>query len=274
MRTLRRLSFLTPTHMKPSLFTLALLACICQQPQAQDAPEQLETVSMTLKRDSSMLPYARMNTLLNGLQRYGQGLFRMDFSIEAKDPAKPIPRPKLAVQLADRDIPIVFKADGSFELPLVSEAEARDADLSSNIAKGSAGLRGTLHLTVKPEDLDMATVRRIMATARKLRSELLPWYARWLFPQIEGVRVCSVQPQWTLEWPAPGQAGQVLSVPLQADANDRDPDETYGRKPPAPGPRKQCATLSGQEAWPDAARLLPPAGSKLSVRLSSSKQAQ
>jgi hypothetical protein len=259
--------------MKPILFALALAGTL-HQAQAQDAPEQLETVSMTLKRDSSMLPYARMNTLLNGLQRHGQGLFRMDFRIEAKDPAKPIPRPKLAVQLADRDIPIVFNPDGSFELPLVTEAEAKDADLSSNIAKGSAGLRGTLHLTVKPEELDMATVRRLMSTARKLRSELLPWYARWLFPQIEGVRVCSLQPQWALEWPSPAQAGQILTVSLQVDASDRDPDEVYGKKPEASEPRRQCTTLTGQEAWPDTARLVAPDDSKLSVRLSRSKQAQ
>lgn len=267
--------------MKPILFALTL-ACTLPSTQAQDAPaevppEQLETVSMTLKRDSSMLPYARMNDINIGLQRYGQGLFSLDFSIRPKDPATPLPKLRLAVQLTERDIPIVVNPDGSFELPVVTPEQARDADLSSNIVRGTAALVGTLNLKVKPAQLDMATVRRIVGVARSLRSELLPWYARWLFPQIEGVRVCSVQPQWTLEWPAPGQAGQVLSVPLQADATDRDPEGFYGKNPPpgAPAaPRTQCTTLTGQEAWPDTARLVPPADSKLSVRLSKSKQAQ
>lgn len=273
MRTLTQLSFLTRTDMKLTLLSLAI-ACICLQAQAQDAPEQLETVSMTLKRDSSMLPYARMNDINIGLRRYGQGLFSMDFSIRPKDPATPLPKPRLAVQLEERDIPIVIEPDGSFELPIVTPEQARDADLSSNIVKGTAVLVGTLNLKVKPEQLDMATVRRIMGVARKLRSELLPWYARWLFPQIEGVRICSVQPQWTLEWPAPGSADQVLSIALQADATDRDPDN----RKPLPGapasPRRQCTTLTGQEAWPDTARLVPPADSKLSVRLTNPKQAQ
>ncbi|MEJ6005519.1 hypothetical protein WG899_08170 [Paucibacter sp. AS339] len=249
---------------------------------AQDAPaatpstEVLEPVAVNgLKRDSSMLPYGNMNTVLSGLQRYGQGLIRMDFYVEPKDDKAPPLQPKLAVQTADRYIPIVFKADGSFELPVLPQKEADEADLASNLPKGSAGLRGVLTLTTPPDQLDMATVRKLMATSHKLRHELLPWYLRWLFPQIEGVRICSAQAAWSLDWPNPAQAGQLLSVPLTADPKDRDPNEFVGKNKPAPGskpPRKVCTLLTGQEAWPDNARLQAPADTLLSIKASTSRQ--
>lgn len=270
-------------NFKPLALPLIALCLGTTAALAQDAPaaapatEVLEPVAVNgLKRDSSMLPYRQMNTVLSGLQRYGQGLFRMDFFIEPKDD-KPLGEPpKLAVQTGDRYLPISFKADGSFELPVLPEKEASDADLASNIPKGAAGLRGVLNLTVTAEQLDMATVRKLMSTSHKLRNELLPWYARWLFPQIEGVRVCSAQAAWSLDWPNPAQPGQWLTVPLVADPKDSDPNEFVGKKkPPAglkPTARKTCTLLTGQEAWPDNARLQSPGDTRLSIKLSSTRQ--
>ncbi|MCV2349136.1 DUF2987 domain-containing protein [Paucibacter sp. Y2R2-4] len=271
--------------MKFKYLSIRLIGLLClstSAAMAQDAPaatptEVLEPVAVNgLKRDSSMLPYRQMNTVLSGLQRYGQGLFRMDFFIEPKEDKPLAEPPKIAIQTADRYLPIAFKADGSFELPVLPEKEAADADLASNIPKGSAGLRGVLNLTTTPEQLDMATVRKLMSTAHKLRNELLPWYARWLFPQIEGVRVCSSQAAWSLDWPNPAQAGQLLSVPLVADPKDRDPNEFAGKNKAPAGqkpPSKLCTVLSGQEAWPDNARLQAPADTRLSIKLSSARQA-
>ncbi|MBT9491632.1 MAG: hypothetical protein IV107_04650 [Paucibacter sp.] len=248
------------------------LACAGNVVHAQDvAPQQnevLDTVSVTMKRDSSMRPYARMNEVLTLVQRYAQGLFRLEFSLEAKDPKAPLPQtPKLAVVHADAHIPIHIQANGSFELPVLPKEQAKDAEFASNIPKGSSNMRGRILLTVKPEQLDMATVRKIMKTARTMRSEILPWYLRWAFPQVEGVRICSAQANWELEWPNTATAGQLLSVPLSADPKDFDPDES-GASKKAPSARRQCTTLSGEERWPDSARLVAPLDASLSVRLS------
>ena len=245
----------------------ALLLCTLRlTAQAQDlAPhpespkvEQLDSVSVTvLKRDASLLPYGRFNELLSGLQRHGQGLFRMEFKLRARDPEKPLKSPKLAIQHADRYIPITVQPDGLFDLPILPQAQADEADLASNQAKGTLAVSGTLLLNVKPEQLDMAFVRRLGAVSNKLRSELLPWYVRWLFPQIEGVRICSAQPQWELEW---RENGQLLGLPLSADPKDRDPDTAKGAV------SKPCTTLTGQENLPDAAKLVAPVDAKLSIR--------
>ena len=117
---------------------------------------------------------------------------------------------------------------------------------------------GKLQLTTPPGALDLATVRRIVAVGKTLRSELLPWYARWLFPQVEGVRICSAAPAWELEW---REQGQLLGLPLKAEPGDRDPETKKGAT------SRPCTTLTGQENWPDAARLIAPAGTTLSVRL-------
>ena len=104
-------------------------------------------------------------------------------------------------------------------------------------------------------------MRQITRVARTLREELLPWYLRWLFPRIEAVRVCSATPGWELEW---RENGQLLGLPLPQASGERDPDAKKGEK------GRPCTVLTGQESWPDAARLVAPAGSKLTVKLQGS----
>lgn len=239
-----------------------LLACLLAAAtlaHAQTPPaEVLPTVTTQLKRDGSVLPYAQINTLLGKMARHGEGLFRMDFKVDAEKTKLALPDIRLAVRSDDADYPIKLGADGGFDLPVLPEAEAKTADFASNAGKGQMAVRGTVELTVPPEQLTMAKVRQVMRVARTLREELLPWYLRWLFPRIEAVRVCSATPTWELEW---RENGQLLGLPLPQAANERDPDAKKGEK------GRPCTLLTGQESWPDAARLVPPADSKLSIKL-------
>ena len=249
---------MTPT-LKKLFAALALTLAATAQAQAP-VIEQLDTVNVGLMRDPGIIPYGGINVLLSGLQRYGDGLFRIAFKLKPKDPAKPFPiAPKLALQSTERYLPIAVAADGAFDLPVLPAAEAKDADLASNQAKGTLAVQGTVLLTTPASALDMATVRRIVRVANSLRSEFLPWYARWLFPQIEGVRICSAQPQWQLAWP---EQGQMVAIPLSADLRDRDPNTPRGQI------SKPCTSLSGQESWSDEARLIAPTDAELTVRLS------
>ncbi|WP_310389902.1 hypothetical protein [Roseateles sp.] len=262
-------------NLKPQLQVLAFFAIsmLLADARAQDVPDAgqpavLESVSVNLKRDGSIRPYRQMNEVLSMLQRYGQGLFRLEFRLEAKDPKLPLPRAlKLAVMHADAYVPIPIQADGTLELPVLPKEQAKDAEIASNLPKGSAKVSGKLLLTVKPAQLDMALVRKIMNAAGTMRSEILPWYLRWAFPQVEGVRICSAQANWELEWPDTATVGQLLTVPLSADPKDFDPDQS-GASKQSPSARRQCTTLSGEERWPDNARLVAPLDASLSVRLS------
>lgn len=221
----------------------------------------LPPVRTELKRDGSALPYAQINTVIAKLRRYGEDLFRMDFKVDAEKTKRPLAEIRMAVRSDDADYPIKLDAEGGFELPILAEAEAKTADLATNVAKGQMAVRGTLELNVTPEQVTMAKVRQIVRVARTLREEMLPWYARWLFPRIEGVRVCSATPTWELEWK---EDGKLLGLPLPAAPGERDPLERKAAQP------RPCTLLTGQESWPDAARLLPPPNSRVSVKLQGS----
>ncbi|KQY88840.1 hypothetical protein [Pelomonas sp. Root1444] len=240
-----------------------LLACLlaaATATHAQTANEVLPPVVTELKRDGNALPYAQINSLLTKLRQHGEGLFRMDFKVDTEKTKRPLSEIRMAVRSDDADHPIKLDANGRFELPLLPEAEAKSADLATNVAKGQMAVRGTIELTLAPEALDMAKVRQIMRVARTLREELLPWYLRWLFPRIDAVRICSPTPTWELEW---REDGQLLGLPLPQAANERDPEAKKD------DPARLCTLLTGQENWPGSARLLAPAGTRLSVKLRS-----
>ena len=235
-----------------------------QQARPTQEVQQLPVVQTDLKRDDSItLPYARLNRWLWLIRGMGEGLFVTRFSLHSRDPAKPLRSdPKLALLDPERYVPIPIDAQGRFDLPSFPPEQVKEMDLASNLPKGAAGIRMEIELSTPPEQLDMATVRRVVRLSQKLRDELLPWYARWLFPQIDGVMVCSDQPQWSLEWP---EGGQVMSLALPQDRSLREPRPAKDKDKPA----RPCTLLTGQEAWPDAARLQPPVGghSKLHVKL-------
>ena len=244
--------------MRPLICCLLLAAAA----HAHAQTEVLPTVKTALKRDGSVLAYARINSLLTKLREHGEGLFRMDFQVDTAKTKLALADIRMAVRSDDADYPIKLDGAGGFDLPLLPEAEARTADLATNAAKGQMAVRGMLELTVPPEQLDMAKVRQVMRVSRKLRDELLPWYLRWMFPRIEAVRVCSATPSWELEWREDGKpGGQLLGLPLSQVASERDPTTKTGEK------SRPCTLLTGQENWPDAARHVAPAGTTPRIKL-------
>lgn len=235
-----------------------LVALLLPLSAAAQSNAVLPAVKTELKRDKGVMAYARINDFLTKLGRHGEGLFRMDFRVDADKTTLPLQQVRMVVRSDEADHPIRLDAEGRFELPLLPEAEAKSADLATNAGEGKLGVRGTIELTTPPEQLTLAKVRQIIRVARTLREELLPWYLRWLFPRIEAVRICSATADWELEW---RENGQLLGLPLPAAPGERDPDAKKTEK------GRPCTLLSGQENWPDAARLLPPPGTKLSVKL-------
>lgn len=227
----------------------------------------LPTVQTDMKRGTFM-PYKTLNEVLTKLRTEGEGLFVTRFQLnDLKDSDKPAPPgTKLALMSDEEYIPVPIDDKGRFDLPTFPEAKAKakTMELGSNTPPKTMGIRLSIDIATPPEQLDMTTVRRIVTVGQRLRSELLPWYLRWLFPQIDGVVVCSDQPQWALEWP---EAGQRLRLDLPAEPKQREPQTPKDKS------SRACTILTGQEQWPDAARLTTPAGSntKLWVLLRKSR---
>jgi hypothetical protein len=243
-------------HLSTPLLLTTLLLASPAAPATE--PAVLPPVTTELKRDGRVLPYGQINTVLRKLAHHGQGLFRLDFRVDTSKSKLALTDIRLAVRSDDADYPIRLADDGRFDLPLLPEAEAKTADLATNAPKGQMAIRGTIELTMPPEQLTMGKVRQIIGVARTLREELLPWYLRWLFPRIQAVRVCSATPTWELEW---RENGQLLGLPLPVAPGERDPEANKADS------GKPCTLLTGQESWPDAARLLPPPNTRLSVKL-------
>ncbi len=225
-----------------------------------DAAQSLPTVQTSLQRGSFM-PYKQINQVLLALKTDGEGLFVSRLRIRPSDKGQPLPpNIRLALMTDERTINIPVDAEGRFELPTFPKEEAKDMELGSNAPKGTTGIQLRIDLTTPPDQLDMATVRRVVKVGQHLRDELLPWYVRWLVPQIDGVTVCSARPDWQLGWT---ENGQNWVLPLPADASAREPDTEKDK------PSRPCTVLTGQEQFPDRARLLSPAADqpKLYIRL-------
>lgn len=239
------------------LIAPVLLAALAFTARAEEAdPVRLPTVNTALKRDEAF-PYRQMNTVLAKLARYGEGLVRMEFRVDAEKAGMPAGDVHLVVRSDEADYPIRIGPEGVFALPVLPEAEAANADIASNVPKGKLHVHGTLELNITPPELDMAKVRQLMRVARRLREEMLPWYLRVLFPRIEAVRICSDTPAWELEW---REGGQLLGLPLPVTPGEREPEAKKD------APARPCTLLTGEERWPDAARLLPPPGTKIGVK--------
>ena len=240
------------------LIASVLLASLALPAIAQDAaPVTLPPVSTDLKRSKDVLPYTQINEVLLKMDRYGEGLFRMDFRVLTKKTTVPLEQLRMVVRSDEADHPIKFDAEGRFKLPMLTEAEGKSADLATNATpEQKVSISGSIELNPRAQDLDMAKVRQIVRVGFKLREELLPWYLRWLFPRIEAVRVCSPTPGLELEW---RENGQLLGLPLPTGERDPKADKEH--------PARLCTLLTGQERWPDSARLVAPAGAELSVKL-------
>jgi len=228
--------------------------------QAASEAQALPTVQTRMQR-GQFIPYKQLNQVLTTLRTDGEGLFATRMRLTPSDKSASLPsHARLALIDDERTINIAVAPDGRFELPTFPQEEARHMELGTNMPKDTTGLELKIDLTTPPDRLDMATVRRVVRVGQHLRDELLPWYVRWLVPQIDGVMICSAQPDWQLQWP---EDGQTLVLPLPQEAQLREPETPKGQ------PSRPCTVLSGQERWPDNARLLAPAAHqpKLYIRL-------
>lgn len=246
----------------PPLRLLPLLAALLIALPATAADTVvLPTVLTELKRDGTVLPYRQLNDVLAKLRLHGRNLFRMDFRINTEKTKMPLADVRMAVRSDEADYPLSIDPQGLIQLPILPEAEAKTAEFATNAPKGHLKVRLALEINTPPEQLTLARVREIVTLGRTLREELLPWPVRWLFPRIEGVRVCSPSPGWELEW---SEGDKLMGLPLPVAAGERDEQDRHSAQP------RPCTLLTGQESWPDSARLLPPPGARLSVKLQGS----
>jgi hypothetical protein len=206
--------------------------------------------------DEAAVAYGRINDVLHKLARHGHGLLRLEFKLDAHKTRLPLSAIHLLVRSADADHAVKLDSEGRFTLPMLPEPEARGACLLTNVPQDRLAIHGSLEPAVSHRQLTMAIVRRMVRAISNVRQEMLPRHLRWLLPHAKGIRVCSPEPIWVLKW---RESAQVLDVRLQVAAGERDP---HARKAEFNWP---CTLLAGEAWWGDAARLVAPSGTRLSL---------
>jgi hypothetical protein len=180
----------------------------------------------------------------------------VQFKLDAHKTRLPLSAIHLLVRSADADHAVKLDSEGRFTLPMLPEPEARGACLLTNVPQDRLAIHGSLEPAVSHRQLTMAIVRRMVRAISNVRQEMLPRHLRWLLPHAKGIRVCSPEPIWVLKW---RESAQVLDVRLQVAAGERDP---HARKAEFNWP---CTLLAGEAWWGDAARLVAPSGTRLSL---------
>ena len=81
-------------------------------------PEVLPQVRTELKRDGTALPYAKINSVISKMRRYGENVYRMDFKVDTEKTKRPVSDIRLAVSSDDADYPIKIDAEGRYKVKM------------------------------------------------------------------------------------------------------------------------------------------------------------
>ena len=109
---------------------------------------------------------------------------------------------------------------GRFAVPLLSDDRAATAELFSNAGKGELSIRLHLRPAMRAADFSLERAISLAASARKVRSELVPWYARLFVPTIYGLGVCFRDLSQARS--ALGVQPEGVDFPIVQAKNDRD----------------------------------------------------
>lgn len=228
------------------------------------APAVLPTVSTTLQRHHDALAYGEIRPWLQGVDQWGEGLYRWDFTLKSKS-SSALPSPlKLALATDDAYLPLSLDSRGVFHLPTLPSEAAATAELAANVERGSLSVTWTLAPTLDASTLRAGEVQRLLKVALTLRDKLFRWYQRPVrAPLPLHIRVCAAEGQYAYEWQE-GAVQRRLELPLAAPAAPAAPSALPSSSPDAaaqPGaPAIPCVRLTGAEAVPADARLVGPAG--------------
>ncbi|MEO3691256.1 hypothetical protein [Roseateles paludis] len=272
-------------HLRPTLTALAAaVLCIvlalglANLALAQDAAEQvaepaaapavLPTVSTTLQRHHDALAYGEIRPWLQGVDQWGEGLYRWDFTLKSKS-SSALPSPlKLALATDDAYLPLSLDSRGVFHLPTLTSAAAATAELAANVERGSLSVTWTLAPTLDASTLRAGEVQRLLKVALTLRDKLFRWYQRPVrAPLPLYIRVCAAEGLYAYEWQE-GAVQRRLELPLAAPAAPSAlPASDTGAAAQPGTPAIPCVRLTGAEAVPADARLVGPAGPLSAARV-------
>lgn len=172
-------------------YCVALAVSIAAFAAAADV--SLEGVTVIGLKSPLAVPYERAYDITRKAVAASGGLAELVYRLRDKAPSA---REKLAltVEYRDKVIPVDLDAQGGFILQPDAEAAAEKAVLVVNRRRQEVVLSVEIRPRAVAGPLSVSDLDELIVGGRAARASLLPWYARVVTPTINGVRMCSVQP--------------------------------------------------------------------------------
>ena len=205
-----------------------LFFVLCANSFAQggiDGVDQLEmrgdpqTVEVVAQRNRLSMPYRGAYDVLKKTRDASEGQVEVYFqAVENIGPK----RKKARIWMEGRDAQqfLTIDSDGRFYIPILNESEVDSHELFTNAPSGALSIKLLLRPAMTPENISIEKAKALTTLARRVRSELIPWYARLFVPTVYGVGICYASRE-DAEF-GRSQNFKATPVPLVSELNDLD----------------------------------------------------
>lgn len=164
-----------------------LMLCTFVRSQTTDAESM---VTITGQKNRLTVPYKRAHEILKKTRDSSQGKAEVYFQMVLRNPLAGAKKTRLWLETGNEVQIIAVDNAGRFSLPLIDDSLVDGAEVYSNLDKGELSVKLMLRPTMRVEQLSVFEGKASVNAARRLRSELLPWYARLFVPAVNGVGIC------------------------------------------------------------------------------------
>jgi len=157
---------------------------------ATPATAELAGVAVAYTKDPALLPYKRGYEFATRMRQAGGDRVRLKLRILSAQTKAPIENLEIRIAGSKDHGRVAVSADGSFEIPLDQEALDDDADFVTNQKKGTLEIQASLVPVLPADAVHYSDIQESIKAARRVRSEMLPWYLRVILPTVRALGVC------------------------------------------------------------------------------------
>ena len=170
-----------------SLAVTLIAFCTLANSQTADVESM---ITITGQKNRLTVPYKRAHEILKKTHEASHGKAEVYFQAVLRNPSADIKKTRIWLETGDGVQIIAVDDAGRFSLPLIDDALVDDAEVYSNLDKGNLSVKLMLRPSMRAEHLSISEGKATVDAARRVRTELLPWYARLFVPAVNGVGIC------------------------------------------------------------------------------------
>lgn len=204
------------------VFALAANACAQGSVDGGGQPElsgDMQTVEVSAQRNRLSIPYRRAYEILKKTKDASDGQVEVYFQAIEKAGVKR-KRARIWLEGLDQQQFLPLDSEGRFNVPLFEDHQVDSFELYTNAPSGNLTVKLLLRPVMTPDSISIEQAKALTALARRVRSELIPWYARLFVPTVYGVGIC--YPSHEDAKFGAGTNFKSAAVPIVSELNDLD----------------------------------------------------